>query len=240
MAVVDNSTAGWDFFISYTSADQSWAEWVAWHLEDADYQVLIQCWDFVPGSDWRLKMEQGITQAVRTIAILSRSYLSSVYGGEEWRAARAADPEGLARKLLPIRIESCERPGILRTLVTIDLFDMAAGAARQRLLEEIQSALKGRAKPDIEPNFPVYPGRRPPIIPATFPGNTEYSDYNPSDTERLLLRLLGLGVKDEAVSRHLGVSVSTVRRMISDLMTVLDARSRFQAGARAAQRGWLE
>jgi hypothetical protein len=22
-----------DFFVSYTSADQAWAEWISWHLE---------------------------------------------------------------------------------------------------------------------------------------------------------------------------------------------------------------
>jgi DNA-binding NarL/FixJ family response regulator len=62
----------------------------------------------------------------------------------------------------------------------------------------------------------------------------------PSEQERLLLRLLGDGVKDEAVARALGVSVRTVRRMIADLMRRLGARSRFQAGVLAIQRGWLE
>ncbi|MCM3922302.1 LuxR C-terminal-related transcriptional regulator [Frankia sp. AiPs1] len=67
----------------------------------------------------------------------------------------------------------------------------------------------------------------------------EESADDPSDTERLLLRLLSLGVKDEAAARHLGVSVRTVRRMIADLMSRLNARSRFQAGTLASRRGWL-
>jgi DNA-binding CsgD family transcriptional regulator len=61
----------------------------------------------------------------------------------------------------------------------------------------------------------------------------------PTPQERTLLRLLSLGAKDEAAARHLGVSVRTVRRMVADLMRRLDARSRFQAGIVAAQRGWL-
>ncbi|CAO5174708.1 HTH-type transcriptional regulator, sugar sensing transcriptional regulator [Frankia sp. AiPs1] len=65
------------------------------------------------------------------------------------------------------------------------------------------------------------------------------TDDRPTDSERLLLRLLSLGVKDEAAARHLGVSVRTVRRMIADLMSRLDARSRFQAGTMATRRGWL-
>jgi DNA-binding CsgD family transcriptional regulator len=60
-----------------------------------------------------------------------------------------------------------------------------------------------------------------------------------TELERSLLRLLSLGAKDEAAARHLGVSVRTVRRMVADLMRRLDARSRFQAGILAAQRGWL-
>jgi DNA-binding CsgD family transcriptional regulator/sugar-specific transcriptional regulator TrmB len=62
---------------------------------------------------------------------------------------------------------------------------------------------------------------------------------DPSTQERELLRLLSLGAKDETAARQLGVSVRTVRRMIADLMRELDARSRFQAGVIATQRGWL-
>jgi hypothetical protein len=30
-----------DFFINYTSKDQTWAEWIAWHLEEADYSTVL-------------------------------------------------------------------------------------------------------------------------------------------------------------------------------------------------------
>jgi len=30
-----------DFFISYTGADRQWAEWIAWHLEQAGYSTII-------------------------------------------------------------------------------------------------------------------------------------------------------------------------------------------------------
>ena len=38
-----------DFFVSYRTADQSWAEWIAWELEAAGYTVFVQAWDFRPG-----------------------------------------------------------------------------------------------------------------------------------------------------------------------------------------------
>lgn len=54
-----------------------------------------------------------------------------------------------------------------------------------------------------------------------------------------LLRLLGDGHTDESAARRLDVSLRTVRRMMSDLTDRLGARSRFEAGLLAHQRGWL-
>ncbi|MGY1496727.1 response regulator transcription factor [Streptomyces sp. QTS52] len=60
-----------------------------------------------------------------------------------------------------------------------------------------------------------------------------------SEGERTLMRLLTAGLKDEAVARHLGVSLRTLRRRVSELQDRLGASSRFQLGVRAAQRGWV-
>jgi DNA-binding CsgD family transcriptional regulator len=60
-----------------------------------------------------------------------------------------------------------------------------------------------------------------------------------SAQERELLRLLANGDTDEAASRRLGVSLRTVRRLNAALMSRLDAHSRFEAGVRAARRGWV-
>ena len=57
--------------------------------------------------------------------------------------------------------------------------------------------------------------------------------------ERALLRLLAQGLTDETAATRLGVSQRTARRMMSGLMERLAARSRFEAGLKAAQRGWL-
>ena len=54
-----------------------------------------------------------------------------------------------------------------------------------------------------------------------------------------VLRLLAEGLTDDAMARRIGVSVRTVRTEVAGLMASLDARSRFQAGLRAAQLGLL-
>ncbi|CAI7978777.1 TIR domain-containing protein [Frankia sp. Hr75.2] len=157
-----------DFFISYTAADQEWAEWVAWQLEEAGYRVLVQAWDFIPGTNWMAGMQQGIMKAARTIALLSHAYLNSVYGQTEWQAAQAADPLGFARKLIPIRIADCPRPGLLGQIVSFDLFGLSADAATARLTEQIRILHAGRAKPAATPAFPAQSAARPPL-PAPEP-----------------------------------------------------------------------
>jgi DNA-binding CsgD family transcriptional regulator/sugar-specific transcriptional regulator TrmB len=57
--------------------------------------------------------------------------------------------------------------------------------------------------------------------------------------ERELLRLLACGLTDEAAGRKLGTSARTVRRQVAALMERLGAGSRFEAGIKAAQQGWL-
>ncbi|MFH8972846.1 helix-turn-helix domain-containing protein [Streptomyces sp. NPDC017890] len=60
-----------------------------------------------------------------------------------------------------------------------------------------------------------------------------------SPQEQAVLDLLFEGHTDDVVARRLGVSVRTARRVTAELMTRLDARSRFQAGALAMTRGWF-
>jgi hypothetical protein len=60
-----------DFFISYTRADERWAEWIAWELEAAGYTTKIMAWDFRPGTSFPREMQEAATRAQRTLAVLS-------------------------------------------------------------------------------------------------------------------------------------------------------------------------
>jgi hypothetical protein len=165
MAVDD--VADWDVFVSYNKADRGWAGWIAWQLEDVGWRVLIQAWDFVPGSNWADVMQEGVRRAKRTLAVMSPAYLDSVYGTAEWEAAWAADPLGQHRKLLTVRVEDCDRPGFLGQVVGIDLFDTTEDEARRRLLDGVRAAVAGRAKPTTPPAFPA--GEQAAEPPPPFP-----------------------------------------------------------------------
>ncbi|WP_033223046.1 LuxR C-terminal-related transcriptional regulator [Kitasatospora phosalacinea] len=58
-------------------------------------------------------------------------------------------------------------------------------------------------------------------------------------TERELLRLLGGGLTDDTTGQRLGISARTVGRHMASIMERLGASSRFEAGIKAAQQGWL-
>ncbi|MFD7719571.1 transcriptional regulator [Streptomyces sp. NPDC059814] len=61
----------------------------------------------------------------------------------------------------------------------------------------------------------------------------------PSEEELVLVRLLHAGYKDQAIARQLEVSVRTATRRVAALMRRLDAGTRFQAGVKARERGWV-
>jgi hypothetical protein len=54
---------------------------------------------------------------------------------------------------------------------------------------------------------------------------------------RAILRTLGSGATDETAAKELGMSLRTYRRRVAELLTALDATTRFQAGLRAATLG---
>jgi hypothetical protein len=95
-----------DFFVSNTSTDRAWAEWVAWQLEQAD----------------------------RTLALLSQAYLASPYATDEWTGAFLHDKDRKGR-LLSVRVEACELPRLLATRVYIDLVGLGRGRTGGTLAE---------------------------------------------------------------------------------------------------------
>src|SRR5262245_9291133 len=158
-----------DFFISYTHVDRTWAEWIAWQLEAAGYTTVLQAWDFRPGANFALAMQQAVAESARTIAVLSPDYLQSGFTAAEWAAAFARDPTSTQGVLLPVRIQDCEPQGLLPQIVYIDLVGLDATAARETLLEGVQ---RQRAKPTREPEFPgssPHPVTTPPLFPGSIP-----------------------------------------------------------------------
>jgi hypothetical protein len=167
-----------DFFISYAHEDREWAEWIAWQLEAAHYTTVLQAWDFHPGGNFVLTMQEELAAASRMIAVLSPSYLASAFTASEWASFFAQDPTGRSEKLVPVKVRPCQPTGLLSTIIYVDLVDHDREVAKNTLLNGVRP---GRAKPASSPEFPGRGGQpvsvqapaieaAPPRPEASFPG----------------------------------------------------------------------
>lgn len=153
-----------DFFVSYTHADTAWAEWIGYALEEEGFSVVIQAWDFRPGKNFVLEMQEAASQAKRTLMVLSPDYLQSQFASPEWAAAFGQDPQGRDMKLVPVMVRSCQPTGLLTSIVQIRIAGMDEVAARRALIAGINQK---RAKPEAPPAFP---GAAAQPQPKAFPG----------------------------------------------------------------------
>jgi hypothetical protein len=165
-----------DFFISYTSADQPWAEWIAWQLEVEGYRVVVQAWDLLPGGDFVQEMQRATSTTERTVAVLSPAYFATMGGEAEWRAAFASDPSGELGRLLPVRVADFQPSGLFANRIYVDLVGLDEQAAVAKLRTAVTSR---RAKPTGHLPYPgqqhsegpLFPGQRPQLfgVPARNP-----------------------------------------------------------------------
>jgi hypothetical protein len=158
------------FFVSYTKPDEAWAEWISWALEEVGFSTTVQAWDFGPGGNFVLEMQQAASEAKRTLAVLSPDYLKSRFAASEWAAAFAADPDGLKKRLVPIRVRACRLDGLWKALVHIDLVGLDEPTAQERILAGVRGQ---RGKPQRRPQFPgtMMRQERP-----QFPGSAQSSE----------------------------------------------------------------
>jgi tetratricopeptide (TPR) repeat protein len=153
----------------------------SWRKEG--YSIIIQAWDFQPGSNFILEMDRAAKEAERTIAVLSPEFLKSIFTKPEWAAALVKDPTGKDRKLLPVRVKDCRPDGLLAALSYIDLVGLEEDAAKIALLGGTKNE---RAKPAKEPNFPGaierqiqaaprFPEALPPVWNVPFSRNPNFT-----------------------------------------------------------------
>ena len=112
-----------DFFISYTKQDEQWALWIAGTLEIAGYSTIVQAWDFRPGENFVISMDDALKNSEIFIAVMSEAYLNSTYCKAEWTAAFTNNPSMEKRSFIPVLIEKIKNDGLLKPVVYIDLAD---------------------------------------------------------------------------------------------------------------------
>ncbi|MDV9175839.1 toll/interleukin-1 receptor domain-containing protein, partial [Streptomyces sp. W16] len=133
-------------FVSHAGADLAWAEWVAWQLQDAGYEAELGVWHWGAGENVILNMDQALA-AGPMVALFSAAYFEPErWTTEEWTAKLAG-----REKLIPVRIEDCAVPPMVRALLAPALFGLGEEKAREVLL----AAVAGPAGvPRVPPGFP--------------------------------------------------------------------------------------
>jgi len=111
------------YFISFVKNDESWAKWLVKLLEAEGHMVTL--------SDNAGRLPQ---PEQTLIALLSRAYLDSEAGKDEWIAAYTGDRKGQDRAIIPVRVESVNPEGLLSHRVFIDIFGNISDEERARRL----------------------------------------------------------------------------------------------------------
>src|SRR5258708_37415399 len=131
------------FFVSYTRNDELFARGLDGWLKRAGFTTVIQCVDFVPGSNFVLEMHTALRSCARTLLVLSPDFLLSKFAASEWAATFAQDPDGAKRKLIGVKIRDCHIDGLLAAVTRIELVGLNAAAAEEFFIAKIKAAPAG-------------------------------------------------------------------------------------------------
>jgi Tfp pilus assembly protein PilF len=164
-----------DIFVSYTSQDRDWAEWIGQELEKLGHVARIDAWEISGGGDIAAWMDERHDKADHILCVVSETYLSKPYSSWERRAGQWAAQTDRPNFVLPVRIEDCKLRTLLASVKYCDLFGMEENEARARLTEFL--------KPAGKPIGPVpFPGAKPdgasiaaspPHVEVAFPGKID-------------------------------------------------------------------
>src|SRR5262245_15826796 len=126
-------------FISYTSSDKHWADWIGWNLRDAGHEPFVHEWEIGAGENIPRWMEERSQQADRLLAVFSDAYCKASYSQSERWAAYWEDPGGRRGSLIPIEVDKVsEWPTLVRPLKRLSLIGLSEPVARKQLLDFLQ------------------------------------------------------------------------------------------------------
>jgi tetratricopeptide (TPR) repeat protein len=174
-----------DIFISYTSQDREWANWIGLELEALGHVPHIDAWEVSAGHNIMEWMETTHDAADRVLCIVSETYLKKPCSSLERLAGQWAAVTKRPSFVLPVFIEPCEAPTLFALLKRCDLHGLGEDDARARL----KSFLAPAEKPTHAP-FPgtgtVSSSLPPTRAPAAFPGKATLSNI-PLGVPRLFM-----------------------------------------------------
>jgi tetratricopeptide (TPR) repeat protein len=178
-----------EIFVSYTSDDKGWADWIGLELEKLGHEARLFDWEVSGGGNVAKWMVDRHDEADHVLCVVSPSYLDKTKRYSEWErlGAMLAAVNGRENFVLPVFVESCEAPTLLATTKRCDLYGLREADARARLAEYLKPA----AKPSGRVPFPgaraTKGGTRPPQAAVSFPDKSRALSNIPITVPRFFL-----------------------------------------------------
>lgn len=144
-----------DFFISYSSADRLWAEWIVWHLEQAGYSVELPDFGLQSGYNFALNIDNITREAKRIIAILSPNYIRSLYSQLDWALTIKRDARAKQGLVLLVHVEECKHilKDILGSVKFINVVAQDSSKVQEILLTSIRHEYSKPGFPSFSPEI---------------------------------------------------------------------------------------
>jgi hypothetical protein len=128
----------------------------------------VHDWEISAGGDIMAWMEERLDDADHVLCLVSETYLKKPYSSLERQAGQWEAVAARSNFVLPVFIEPCTAPRLLKPLKRCDLYDLDEEGARA----ELRSFLAPAAKPSQA----HFPGKPKASSSALFPGKVPRSD----------------------------------------------------------------
>lgn len=110
---MDSEVKAARLFISYSSKDEPFADWLAERLDDAGFPVWYARWEIRVGDSIVQRIHDGLQAADFLVVVLSPAAVASPWVREELNAGLMRSIEQRGAHVLPVLIAACDIPPLL-------------------------------------------------------------------------------------------------------------------------------
>ncbi len=139
-------TCIYEFFISHNNTQKTWVRRLAAELKLRNIRYFLDEECIGLGEDIVNAIGVGLKSSRHVLLILSAQSVASRWVELEWATSLYDDPDAAAKRLIPIRVDECEIPYLLRRLNYLDARSMDIQAVAQKLLTVLNETVSAQPK----------------------------------------------------------------------------------------------
>ncbi len=196
-----------DVFLSHSSRDKPTVCALAERLRGDGLRIWLDIWEIRPGDMVGLRIEEGLERSRILVLAMSANSLGSDWVSLERHTSMFRDPTNTDRRFIPILLDDCEIPDILRQFLYVDWRTPSDESYQQLLSACRRQDGPPHAAVDVTPNAPSTPA---PVKPRVFQVSVP---RNPTFTGRA--GLLARMERELAVGQSAGVAQASPRLPIA-------------------------